>query len=671
MENHVHFFSKDDLSVGYNLSLAEKRIKEISEGNKPTEIDRVVELWHIRQLFKENCRLQKWTDEEYNQLKTKVDGFNNIIAQFFNQITPDKLKKEYESLQRGYKKTFWEIIDSFNLFKIIGEDILKEILTDTHNNLYYVLSCKGLVEKFKETIREVLINDKKSAELLLDEYTKKKELPEKKLYFPSNLTIADKEQIINDYLDSEGPNLNYVRLISQVKNIKDGINLSPQTRLKAERVATKINDDFWKKNQGAGFHWSTEVLFSDNPNIQPVDIDFNSNDLHSRFIYSIPYINKCNNLQRVGNCITLFGWLNQRRLLNLVNKSCDVSSFEPMFSDFGRFSYTTYTSFTQKNELARCQLLGYGNVLKKLGCSFETELKQFYEIYLKEEFGYPGLTISFPREDYSALDKCRIICPELDNVVKQYNVFVEYDDIDKDLIRLSGPIKVEDGNSLFINKYYELADNNTELGFILWNLFGETNALLCYVEPFKEKNYHSFMDLLQNEKKVLYSNYQEFQKRCINRLIDNSIITTDTDGTLHITDEKRIKVLKELWEFGVCSYWHYDESERQYLDELFAKGWLTKDGHLLSKPERDYFSYYLDNSKFTNGPALRNHYAHGSNPPADDEQTHVEAYLVFLRLLAIIILKIQDDLWLAVKVITLEIIKSRQSKNVIKPSNPK
>ncbi|MCR4816558.1 MAG: hypothetical protein K5842_05180, partial [Bacteroidales bacterium] len=264
------------------------------------------------------------------------------------------------------------------------------------------------------------------------------------------------------------------------------------------------------------------------------------------------------------------------------------------------------------------------------------------------------------REDYSALEKCRILCPELDNVVKQYTVFVENDDIDKDLIRLSSPVKVEDGVSLFKYKYYELVDGNNELCFILWDLFGASNSLLSYVEPFKEKNYHSFVDLLQNEDEVLYNNYQDFQKPNVDRLIDKSIISVDDEGSLHITNDKQIGVLKELWEYGVCSYWHYDEPERQYLDELCDKGWVTKDGHLLSKPERDYFSYYLDNSKFTNGPALRNHYAHGSNPPADDENTHMEVYLVFLRLLTIIIIKIYDDLWLARKAIAINDTKKRE-----------
>ena len=127
------------------------------------------------------------------------------------------------------------------------------------------------------------------------------------------------------------------------------------------------------------------------------------------------------------------------------------------------------------------------------------------------------------------------IIPELDNVVKQYNVFVENDDIDNDLIRLSSPVKVEDGKSLFTNKYYELEDGNNELGFILWDLFGASNSLLSYVDPYKDKNYHSFVDLLQNENEILYSNYQDFQKPYINRLIKNSIITTTTPHIEYFT----------------------------------------------------------------------------------------------------------------------------------------
>lgn len=515
------------------------------------------------------------------------------------------------------------------------------------------------MEKFKVTIREVLLNDNKSAELLLEEYTKKRDKQESQLFFPSNLTIADKEQIIDNYLDCDEPNINFVKLILQVKNSNDGIKLSPQTRLKAEKLASKINDDFWKNNPGAAFHWSTDIYFTDETE-HALDVSFDDTCNKIKYTYSVKYIEGCNNIQRIGNCTSYFGWLNEHGLLDLVIKPRETNTIEQILIDTGRFSYQTNSLFQQKNWLALYQMHGYNNVLKKLNSSFETELKQFYENYLREEFGYPGLTISFPRDDFSAIEKCRVLYPDLDDVVKQYYSFVEYDDIDRDLIRLSSPVKVENGVSLFEYKYYEIENGNNELGFVLWDLFGASNSLLSYVEPFKEKNYHSFVDLLQNEDKVLYNNYQDFQKPNIDRLIDKSIISVDDDGSLHITNDKRIGVLKELWEYRVCSYWHYDEPEQQYLDELCAKGWLTKDGHLLSKPERDYFSYYLDNSKFTNGPALRNHYAHGSNPPADDEKTHMEAYLVFLRLLTIIIIKIYDDLWLVRKAIAINDTKKRK-----------
>lgn len=117
--------------------------------------------------------------------------------------------------------------------------------------------------------------------------------------------------------------------------------------------------------------------------------------------------------------------------------------------------------------------------------------------------------------------------------------------------------------------------------------------------------------------------------------------------------------MRSLWEYGVCSYWHCNDEERQVLDDMLAKGWLVTDNHLLSKPERDYFSYYLDNARFTNGMAYRNHYMHGSTPPVDDENVHSVAYMTFLKLFTIILLKIEDDLWLAKRVLAIHAINQR------------
>ena len=95
---------------------------------------------------------------------------------------------------------------------------------------------------------------------------------------------------------------------------------------------------------------------------------------------------------------------------------------------------------------------------------------------------------------------------------------------------------------------------------------------------------------------------------------------------------------------------------------MFNKGWLKTDDHLLSKPERDYFSYYLDNRMFVNSHAYRNHYVHGNTPPVNDENAHLIAYHTFLRLLAIIILKIEDDLWLAERALAIYVVNKTKEQ---------
>lgn len=663
MQDRVCYFSKDDLSVGHYLEMAEKRIQEVAEGNVPTDLEGVIELWHIKRLIDDECRFLEWTDEKFNTLKQATSGYNNIIATFFNALDPKKLKSEFELLEWTYKKTFWEIIDKYKLYRLIEPETLREIVSKNNNYLREVLKCQGIVEKFKGVLRETLLSNVKSAHIVLDKYVAKQDLHrDVEMHLPSSLTIEDKEQILINYLQSDDPNVNYVRLITQIKDDKNNIKLSPKTRLLAVRLEKKLNKDLLNDPRTVTTHWSIGVQFIDEEGIAPVILKINEKGTPT-YTYSIPYIRECDNTRRVVNCISLFGWLNKHFLVNLINKKTEVDTIESSLIDKGRDSYPSYMKFYHKNRLSLYQLYAYEEVLKKNGSSIENELKQFYECHLKEEYDYPVLPINFPKVDDSALNKCRVLCPELDAVVHQYNTFVEEDEIDKDLIRLSKPLKVEEGNSLLENKYYEIAEGNNEIKSVLWGILGSGNSILSHVDPFKDKNYHSLVELLENETNVLYSNYAEFQKHHLDFLIQQGIIGVNSDGCIYIVNQSTIKVLRSLWEYGVCSYWHYNDEERQILDDMLAKGWLVKDNHLLSKPERDYFSYYLDNAKFTNGMAYRNHYMHGSTPPVDNENEHSIAYITFLKLLAILLLKIEDDLWLARRVLAIHANNSPMDKN--------
>lgn len=101
----------------------------------------------------------------------------------------------------------------------------------------------------------------------------------------------------------------------------------------------------------------------------------------------------------------------------------------------------------------------------------------------------------------------------------------------------------------------------------------------------------------------------------------------------------------------------------KYLDEMLNKGWLIKSDNLLTKEEKRYFSYYMDNGEFTNGHAYRNLYAHGCI--ISEWMIPINTILhnlVFLRLLTILILKIEDDLQCATRALHTGIVSHISSK---------
>ncbi len=79
---------------------------------------------------------------------------------------------------------------------------------------------------------------------------------------------------------------------------------------------------------------------------------------------------------------------------------------------------------------------------------------------------------------------------------------------------------------------------------------------------------------------------------------------------------------------------------------------MSKDGivffgsSLFAIPEQNYFNYYLNKSEFTNGHDLRNSYLHGTQANPTEVYLHENSYLLYLKLLILVIFKIEDDLFI-------------------------
>ncbi len=650
------------MSIGYNLVLAEKAIIKYQNAT-PSNINDVIELYHIKKLLDNNCRLTTWDDDYLNQLKVQVKDYNGIIAKFFKAISVEQIEVIYESIEWGYRQTFWDIIDQFKMFNIISADVLKRIAQENANDFRTILKCGFIVEKFKGIIRDILLSKSDSAHIIIDKYIARHNSPsDRELFLPSNLTMEDKEYIISRYLESDSPNLNYVRLICQNKDEQKNLILSPLIKVKANKLAEKLNDELMNDERTVIVEQKVGIEFSNIEGIKPCSFKM-ENDI-PKYTYSVRFIKQCDNVQLIANSCYLFNWMNRHFLLELINKNSEVDVLESIAFDMSKNAYPAFNYFLTKNRISLCQLCGYNDILTGMQTSVEQELKKLYEVHLKDKYNYPSLVLNFPNVTDSWLNKCRVLLPELDSVVKQYNTYVEYDEVDIDIIKYSKPLKVTEGKSLLINKYFEINKDNIDISRVLYNMFA-SGAMLNYVEPYKDKHYHCLYDLLSNENSVSYNNYEDDQKHEIDFLVNQNILKKDDNGLLSLFNIEQMIALQSLWEYHACAYWHYNTEGRNALDEMFTKGWVVKKDNLLTTEERKYFSYCLDNSEFTNGLAYRNHYAHGSTPPKDNENIHQTAYFTILKLLTILILKIEDDLWSASKALSIGVEELNKIHDII------
>lgn len=394
MENRVCFYSTNDLSIGNSLELAEKAIAKYKSEPASTLTD-VIELYHIKKLIDNDCRLKRWSDTQFNQIKEDIKEYNGIIAKHFTQLNKNSLKNCYDALDWDCRQAFWDIIDQFKLFNVVDNNFVKYVAKGKQNDLIEILHCRNVVEKFKIELRQIMLEDSNTAHILINHYIAKHDnITDRKIHLPSNLSMDDKVEIINSYLDSKDTNLNYVRLICQNKDDKNGLILDPQTKVKAERLARKLNDELMSDCRTVKIPRKLAVAFSKENDIAPAD--YRIEEGCPTYLYSVKHICSCNSIELVENCKTLFYWINRHGLLELINKSSEIDGLEIAFMDKSKNAYPDYSYFHQKNDLALYQIYGYNKVLAQLNMSLEQMLKKILQSTSFQQIWLSCIEIELP-----------------------------------------------------------------------------------------------------------------------------------------------------------------------------------------------------------------------------------------------------------------------------------
>lgn len=633
----VKYFSSSDLSIGYELDKAATILRQFNINSSYT-INDIIEFYNIKKYFDDGLYMPSWIQQEKENFIDIVKSFASIIGRYFNKLSDFDFVKLFEETDQFYKEDFWELIEKFKVYERISENVFKEILYQQKFNTSIILQQEGLVRHFSSEIRDYFIAIPVSAEILLDKYevyhTKKAET----IYIPQDLTGKDINNIMLQYINSSEKNLNYLRLIVNAQNRPPQWYIEDRIRLNAKRNIKLVEAEFFQTTKG--LQYGVNISFSESQEEEERCSKENDTIVCS---YSMKWITENKDFSTLlNNFIHLFHFTDLQMRTTFVNKKSKMSIFERYLFMKQQNEFPVGIQFQLYDWLSLLQMQTYYEVLLKINIRIEDIIEWFFKNYLKDEFNIENFNIKMPSKGSLYFEKCRTILPEIESALKQFKLLVENGIIEHELLQISSNhMFFKDIPSLLDKKYVYGAGEIFEL---LKRCFFSDQCMLLYVDRIHKKGvtYSSFYELLMNEK-VNIEDYKGNNLSDIHWLINNGYLFIDSDNTIFIKNLEIILVIKDLFFNDVINYWRYPTKKRNAIDSLVNEGIVRFENTLLSIPEQNYFDYYLNKASFCNALDLRNKYDHGTQPDADSEEIHKTNYMIFLKLLIIIIIKINDE----------------------------
>lgn len=637
----VVFYSKEDMMGPKHLIRGELLLN--SQNDKvQLDVNDVLERYHIKKYFDNGLYLNHWTSSKINTFKVRINEYNEEIGNFFSKIDSDNIEEIYQTIPHNYVKSFWEIVNNHKVFYRLSNNKIENILRKEPYLINTILEFKDVVNNYDSTLRKFLIGYNESAEILISKYEVKHNREIKRKFLPKSLTLHDKEQIILEYLDSDNPNLNYVGMIQNAKH-QNEFQLSAKTRLKAKHLNKKLlNHVFQNQN---GLRYGVSVAFSEE--VSSIIDGFIDDNHIANYRYSVPFIRENKEAYTLfQNFRYLFDYVDEHSRITLLSKIGRLGVLERIMGIRSKNEYIESTSFSLSEMTSHAQLAGYDKVLDEIGVPLLKVLQDIYTLEFQKKYNFPDNARFFvPKANNSAFEKIKILAPEFESSLKQFKLLVEEREIDFELLAISSlPVALKDIPSLNEYKYLYLNEKNNKISQYTGLLFSD-QTLLAYVEPFKEKHYRNLCDLLVNEE-INYENYEDYNKPQIDFLVSEGLLDLGKDNHILMKNFHRIMILKDLYENEFGSFYHYPISFQKEAKKMMEENLVYFESSLFSRPEQSYFNYYLNKSEYTNSFDLRNSYLHGTQGKTENDEIHQNVYYMYLKLVILAFLKIDDDLLL-------------------------
>jgi len=355
--NRITYYSKYDLASFNNLEKAEKILINFDE-TKDYNINDIIELYQIKQYIDNELYLLKWTNKEIEAYKSICKKIWSVIVCFWNKINSSNLSDIFNRLECWtVQESFWQLTAYFSIYKQISKDAFISLINSCDIDIRAILHQEKIVNYYGHELRHFLLLHEKTAELILSKYVEKHDSELSVLYFPKCLSLSDKEDIISRYLDDKDANLNYVRLVLNIKKIEQ-LDISDTTRLKAKRLEKRLNDEIYQSSEGV--RMGIQISFNDD---QDSPMEYSLKDKVQYFCYGTKYIFLIDHpVVYLYHFNILFNYLDEQFCNSMVSYDSDFDTFENIFMK-SKNEYHLGFIFNRKDFISLGQIFLYDNVL--------------------------------------------------------------------------------------------------------------------------------------------------------------------------------------------------------------------------------------------------------------------------------------------------------------------
>jgi hypothetical protein len=632
--NRVVFYSIRDGASGSNLV----RAGELLDGlvaSELVELNDLLEIYHIKQYFDNGMFLHSWDEKTLAEYKSKVNEAFEKTRSFFRSITDDDMFQLVDTLSTWYRKSFWYLFSFFQTFKSISRLVFVDVLQRKPHHIHYVLYQKPLVDYYNKELKDFLIGYPKAAELLLQRYETPEDNDRTEHFFPQSLSAQDKEKIMLQYISGPDPNLNYLQLI-QLSNAVE-LKLTQKVRFTAKKKAEELNNELLSTDGGI----ETGVQISIHT-IQDIPVQYSYEGNILKITYSLKYLEQQKTaIEHFRLFDTLFGYLDEQKLIPQVSKESELLIMESVAMK-SKNEYVTGFTFERKRMIALGQLGIFHKYLKAdKGIGIENLIDSFIKDRINTGLNGQNIRFHLPTDGMSYLEKIRVLAPEFEFLLRQYDQYLTDGHIDFEFLQFSSsPVNFSDLRSANDKKYLYIADDSIHA--LKFQFFSDQSSLF-YTPQFGDK-YHNLYDLLVNED-VPFEAFANYQQTGLTHLIESDYLELDPNNMVRIKQSIKVYLIGILYESGVLHYWSFPDDVQEVMDQMIVAGELSVKKKLFCDSEVNFLNFYLNKKQYSNGLDLRNKYLHGTNTSSEGEQ-ELE-YLTMLMLVVLVLLKIEVDISIA------------------------